>query len=83
MYKILYWFLQIGFGGKGIFFEFESRKMDRRVEQFRNVYTNSCFDLRIEPLYSILDQLKTLAISYNPERLDLSSHNLGAKVGDI
>lgn len=50
------------------------------METFKNIYTSACFDLRIEPSYTIVDLLKTLAISRNAERIDLSSHNLGSKV---
>jgi hypothetical protein len=50
------------------------------VENFKNIYTNACFDLRIEPSYTIVDLLKTLAVARNAEKIDLSSNNLGSKV---
>ncbi len=53
---------------------------ENRVDQFRNAYINACNDLRIDIMYAVLHQLKTLALSQSVERLDLSSINLGSGV---
>jgi hypothetical protein len=47
-------------------------------ENFRNTYTNVCNDLKIEPIYSVLDALAKSLHDRN-NILDLSSHNLGNK----
>ncbi len=50
------------------------------IERFLKTYGTICTDIKIEPIYAILDELKRVAFSGSQETLDLSSHNLGSKV---
>jgi hypothetical protein len=60
-----------------------SSYVEKQIDQFKLLYLNACHDLRIDPIYSLLDSLKTLVLAPAPDKLDLSSHNLGAKVSEV